>query len=779
MAHASQQLVSALGDAWLALRMQHRRVLLSVVGIALAAAMLSAAIVIVVGLGRGFTRAVRTAKMGDLIVRFDPVQAREAAQRIRALPDVAGFALRMEIRNVPIRYDGHETTGGVGEILSPRQRQGYAVVAGHNLSRRQGGVLVEPGLAAAWHIHVGSRISLGVAGTQRVVGLAEGPDDVGYPLAAARFYIRRSTLEQRGRRYPSPPVDFAEIWLRNPRYVNEVLVQARAESFGLRHLQFATSSGVKVLINEAAGIVIDLLVALSAIALATAAVLLAASARAEVQRRLRSIGIRRAVGASRGHVALSQGLEAAIIAVPAATIGTFAGWLAVYSPDNRLLALLNEPGPGATLALPLLLGWLGSVTLPVLGASWPAWSAAGRPVVTLLHGADVAGSGGSGRRTHTRHGHALAGHGGILTSRGGGLTGLGARLVGARRARLLATIAMLAFSTAFVLLMVALAGALRSLETDPQELGKHYQITAAAPPSAATRIARVPGVQAAAPRYELHAVDAYALGELVDVIAYPRDHTLFEAPPLASGRRLRGNNESEVGVGLADALGLAPGSELLLELPSGRLLRLRVSGTVSSLDDAGLVAYVPASALLAADPSAPATVAVLLGPGANQDAVFHELTRIGADPQTTEGATARGAPLVAVLKTILRAVAIVDGLVCVYALVQACALTMQERRRTVAVLRACGGAGSAIRRLLLGAVLALVLPAAVVGIALERFLFGPALSQLAASYAALDLAPTPYEVLAIVAGLAVAGAASILWVARAAAREPVVVGLAG
>ena len=56
---------------------------------------------------------------------------------------------------------------------------------------------------------------------------------------------------------------------------------------------------------------IDLLVALSLIALVTAGVMLAASARAEVQRRLGAIGVRRAVGATRGQVVLAQVVEAA------------------------------------------------------------------------------------------------------------------------------------------------------------------------------------------------------------------------------------------------------------------------------------------------------------------------------------------------------------------------------------------------------------------------------------------------------------------------------------
>ena len=76
------------------------------------------------------------------------------------------------------------------------------------------------------------------------------------------------------------------------------------------------------------------------------------------------------------------------------------------------------------------------------------------------------------------------------------------------------------------------------------------------------------------------------------MIAYPSDHTRFEAPPLASGARLRGADAAEVGVGLAQVLGLSPGSTLALALPSGVEARFRVSGTVDSLDHDGRVAYV-------------------------------------------------------------------------------------------------------------------------------------------------------------------------------------------
>jgi hypothetical protein len=117
-------------------------------------------------------------------------------------------------------------------------------------------------------------------------------------------------------------------------------------------------------------------------------------------------------------------------------------------------------------------------------------------------------------------------------------------------------------------------------------------------------------------------------------------------------------------------------------------------------------------------------------------------------------------------------------LVCLYALIQTCALTLQERRRTVAVLRATGAGAAAVRRLLAGVVLALVIPAAVFGILIEQLVLGPALAHLAASYATLELGASVAEMAAVVAGLLVAGMVAVLWVTRLATRETVVEGLA-
>ena len=270
-------------------------------------------------------------------------------------------------------------------------------------------------------------------GRRELVGFVEAPDNVGFPLAKPRFYISRQEIEQRFDTDHDPDTDLAEIWLRSPRYLDEVLVQARATSFGLHDIRFATRSGLRVLLDQAAGIVIDLLVALSVIALVTAGAMLAASARAEVQRRLGTIGVRRAVGASRGaHRAVARRCEALLLAAPAATIGLTIGALATYGPASRLLTLLNEPAPGTGLVLPLAGAWLLSVAIPVGATAWPAWRAAGGSVVDQLRGGDVSAS-GAGR--------------GRLSLRGGGLVALGARLVMARRARLASVVAVLGAAT--------------------------------------------------------------------------------------------------------------------------------------------------------------------------------------------------------------------------------------------------------------------------------------------------------------------------------------------
>ncbi len=746
------------------LRRRRGRVALSAVGIALGAAMLATATVVGFGLRTGFRRSARAAGLPDIIARFDTQPLGVLAPRIRALPDLAAYSFRLELTNVPLQGGGHRSRQGVIEVMGTGRR-GYGLLAGREPPARSLEAVVEQGVARAWGLHVGSRISAGGLESVRVSGIAQSPDNVAYPLAAPRIYLFRQALDARFGAEADPRVNVVELWLKDPAELSAVLVQARASSYGIRGLRFVTREGVRVLLDQAAGIVIALLVALSAIALLTAAVMLAASARAEVQRRLTGIGVRRAIGATRGYIALSQAIEAALVAVPAGALGVGVGVLIAAGPSDRLLQTINELPPGTGLLLPLAGCWGLTAAIPVLASAWPALRASRRAPIALMRGAELRPR---GRRSSARR------RGGRLAKPTASLAVLGMRLVGARRVRLTATLSVLGVSVAFILLMLALASELGALESDPSALGKRYQLTASLPASAADLVRRLHGVVAAAPRYETQAIDAFSLGETIDVIAYPGDHTVFEAPPLIAGRRLRGDREAEVGNGLAQVLGLSVGSPLAIELPSGREARLQVSGIVNSLQHDGRVAYVGAAALLAAEPDAGEQIAVRLAPGASVASVSAGLTALGARATPTSGVIGQGHDLVAALTAILRAVAIVDGFVCFYALIQALVLTARERGATIAVLRACGAGAGAVRLLLAGAAAAVVVPAAVLGALLERFVLGPAMARIAVGYASLELAAGPAELAAVLAGLAILASAAVLWVARRASSEPIV-----
>jgi hypothetical protein len=360
---------------------------------------------------------------------------------------------------------------------------------------------------------------------------------------------------------------------------------------------------------------------------------------------------------------------------------------------------------------------------------------------------------------------------------GGGFAALGARLALARRGRAAATVAVLAVSGAVVLLMLGLASLVAALRDDPGSVGKRYQLTARLPADRAAAVRALPGVADAAPRYVVEGADSFALGEPVKLLAFPGDHTRFEDPPVDSGRRLRRDDEAEVGVGLAQALGIGVGSTLAVQMPSGGEARFRVVGTVRALDDNGRVAYVRPRRVLAADPSATPQVVVKLKRGADHAAVARRLAALGAAPAAVGGATTRNGAFLGTLASLLRAVAIIDALVCLYALVQALGLVARERRPTLSLLRATGAEGTTVGAVLAGAALAVALPAAVLALALERLVLAPLVGHLAAGYA--DLAPRSSAGQAALAlgGLAALGLLAAAWVARRATAEAPVEGL--
>jgi ABC-type antimicrobial peptide transport system permease subunit len=734
------------------------RTALAAVGIAAAGAMAGAALTVSVALTTGFDRAADRADLPDVIARFNDRSPSVVDRRVRALPNLAARSLRLEITGVHLSGRGRRTGKGSLEVLVTGRRRGYAVVQGRDVSDRRGGeVVVERGLADQFGLRVGDKLHIGQV-TTRVVGIAVGPDNVAFPLArTARVYVPGGPLV---RRFGPAPVNVAELWLRDPAKLDEVLTQARAVAYGLRDLRFITRGGVRATLDQAAGLIVALLVAFALVTLGAAALMLAASAQAEVQRRLRTIGVQRALGFSRGQVTLQHAVEAALVAAPAACAGVALGALAASGPAGDLLATLNELPPGTAL-LPWLAGAALAIVAVVASASaWPAWRAASRPPTEVMRGGDLGRPQRPRRRVHA----------------GGGYFALGARLASARRGRLAATVAALGAAVAVVLLMLSLAALLDRLKEDPALLGRRYQLTVAGSIADRQLIAQVPGVAAVGERYFVDGADAFALGQPVRLIAYPGDHTRFESPPLASGRRVAAPNEAEVGLGLAQALGLEVGTTLAVELQGGEA-RFRVVGIDRALDNEGRIAYVQPPRVVRADPGLLPSVAVRVAPGTDPNTVAARLTALGMPPQRAGGATTSNAAFLGVLADVLRVLAGLTAVVCLYALVQGLALTARERRGTVAVLRATGAGRRQVAALFAGAAVAAVVPALLVGVAVHQWLLAPAVAGMAAGYADLPVNAGAGELAIVAVGLAALGLGAAAWMTRRAGREPVVVGL--
>jgi ABC-type antimicrobial peptide transport system permease subunit len=752
-------------DALAALRARRSRTWLAAVGVLAASLVVGTATTVGYSLATGFDRAAERSDLPDVLARFDRAPRREVDARVSALPNLEARSYRNEQLNQRVTSGTHTTgKGAVTAVLGGRR--GYLITDGRDVRDGEvGEAVIERGLAREWGIGPGDTITvhggrnrLGL-GELRVVGVAVSPDNVAFPLAsAARVYVSEqefiNTLRLPRRVRPNT----ALLWLNDPSKADVTLTQARAVAFGLGKLQFITRTGVRILLSQAAGIVISLLVAFSLVALLAAGTMLAAGAHSEVQRRLTGFGVQRALGFSPGRIAAQQAVEAGVVAVPAAAIGIALGAVVVAKPAADLLAALNEVGPGIALIGPLVAALLAVVVVVVGAATWPAWRAARRPPVEILRGGDLS-------RATARGGRA------------GGLFALGVRFSTAARGRWVAAVATIAVCAGVVTLMLSLASLLERLREDPGTVGKRYQLAVSLDAGTIPDARRIPGVDAVGQRYSIDAADSFRLGEPVRLVAYPGDHTDFENPPLAEGRRIRGPNEVEVGQGMADALGLRPGSVLATQIPEGGEVRFRVTGIVRALENDGRIAWVQPDKLLALRPDLSPQVVVRVKSDADTAAVTRRLRDLGATLASVGAAQTDNAAFLAVLAAVLRGVGLAVGLVCLYALIQALTVTARERRGAVALLRAVGADGPSVGAVLAGAAIAVAIPAALVGVLLELLAFGPLVARLAAGFAALPLAPTLGQIALVTGGLLALAAIATALVARRVLREPVVAGL--
>jgi ABC-type lipoprotein release transport system permease subunit len=135
---------------------------------------------------------------------------------------------------------------------------------------------------------------------------------------------------------------------------------------------------------------------------------------------------------------------------------------------------------------------------------------------------------------------------------------------------------------------------------------------------------------------------------------------------------------------------------------------------------------------------------------------------------------ARSSGFIDVLVALLRTVAVLNALVCLYAIAQLLALTVQERRGGLATVRALGGGHRQLAAIVATAAAPVIVLAILVGVTAQRWLVGPAVARLAASYVSLTLEPSAAAVGLTALGLLVGTAVAVLWATRLVTRGPVV-----
>ncbi len=769
---------AVLAYAWARARAHRGRQVIALLGVVAAAAMVGASVTIAATLNGGFDRTANRAGLPDVLATFSPLPRAQVAHVVSELANVGGASYVLQHGGVNLFAGDNYTDHGKLFGVNPG-RNGYAIVAGHDIDG-PGQAVVEEGLARAWQLHLGQRIGVEYDGRQeflRIVGLAVPPDTVAFPLTKGPRVYTGYEDARRIEGVPPGYVSGVDLWLVDPGLVDVTLAQARSASFGVAGLQLVTRNGLKLLIGQAAGIVIAVVVAFSLIALLVACVMLSAAAAAEMQRRLTAVGLLRAVGVSARTLVAAAAVEATAFALPAATVGVLAGWLAVQGSSDRLLASLNELPPGSSLALLLVASVVGLTVLVVAATCWPAWRATRRSPVEVLRGGDVTHS---ARKLPMPH----------------ALPFLGVRLVLARPTRAAATVAVVGFAVSVVLAILAIATVLQNLNQQPLSVGKRYQLLVYAQPSQLQQIRRLPGVAAATPFYSFEAADSFALDEPFTLEVFGAPPQEYEAPPLVAGHLPQQVDEAEVGVGLADALGLHPGSVLAAQLPDGREVRFRVAGIVQALEDQGRVAYVQSPRLLRpvggfgrfggfGGFGYGGQIAVKLDPGASSAAVTEALARSGKPStnsggiagQSVQGWAARSGGFISILVALLRTVAVLDIGVCLYAVGQALALTSQERRRTLAVVRAQGATRFHLFAVFGVAAGFLVVLAWALAALLERWAVAPGVAHLAASYVVLTLSATGQLLILTLAGLLLGAAIVSALLVRAIVRQPVLTGL--
>ena len=445
---------------------------------------------------------------------------------------------------------------------------------------------------------------------------------------------------------------------------------------------------------------IALLVAFSLVALAAAGVMLAAGAQAEVQRRLHGIGVQRALGFTpRADRGAAGARRRAARAARGRRWASRLGALAAYGPVGAAARGAQRAAAGLALARPCS-RWRWS--------PWWRWWPRPRP--------GRRGARRGGRRSQILRGRgAPAGRARIALPgrlRSASACGWSRR---AARARWPRRGGARRCAAGVVLLMLALASLLQRLRERPGHGGQALPAhRAASPPSGPARSPRCRASRRRrratrpTPRTPSSSARPLRLDRLPRRPHAASRPAAGAGPARALARRGRGGRPA-----WRTRSGCGRARRWRLELPDGGEVRFRVVGVVRALENDGrdgLRAGRTGCSTPTRD-SAPRSRSGC-GRDASQAALDRRLRQLGALARARSARRdERNETLLGVLAALLRGVGLAIGLVCLYTLVQALAMTARERRSAVAVLRAAGAGARRSRRVLAGAALAVAWPA--------------------------------------------------------------------
>jgi putative ABC transport system permease protein len=437
--------------------------------------------------------------------------------------------------------------------------------------------------------------------------------------------------------------------------------------------------------------VVWLLLAFSVLGLALSGILVANTIAAIVLDETRQIGALKALGASRGRVALVY----AELSLALGAVGTAVGFVAGIVLGATILGYLTgligyprvSPLPSPReVGLALLVG-LG---VPLLASAGPIALATRRPPAELLRTYGLVASAKERRPGRWR-----------LPSPRWALGALAARSALRRRLRAGFTVSLIAVAVAAAIgarsLSASLDGTIDSLY---ERYGADVWIGVDNPidEPLARAVSAEPGV-AAAERWSR--ATGYAARRQIDVWGVPATTTIY-LPHLTDGRWLRpGEERTAVATSaLARRLDVTVGQELRLDV-GGTTRVLAVVGVVD--DDSTELGSTAAGKLFVAPDALAGTttggldfLAVRLhrhDPQSVEQAIAVLETRLAPlhpAPYATYGDRASTARSVAVVTILLRAMVVLLGLTGLVGVVNTVAISLAERRQEIGVLRALG-----------------------------------------------------------------------------------------